>query len=91
MARNPVARFEDNQLFLAVLAEFVVDDQCVGRFLVFVEYVVAAHGADFRRVLDAQAPRADAHFVDTLVAEVAVSVVAEPVPVMVSLLLKQRP
>jgi len=50
---------------------------------------VAAHGADFRRVLDAQAPRADAHFVDTLVAEVAVSVVAEPV--MISLLMKQRP
>ena len=70
-------------LLLAALVELEGAVQGVGRFLVVVEHEVAADGADLGRVLHAEAPAGDVHFVDALVAEIAVAVVPEPVPVVV--------
>src|SRR5579862_546832 len=54
----------------------------VGRFLVVVEHDVATHRRDSGGEPDSQAPACDVHFMDTLVADVAVAGVPEPVPVV---------
>ena len=85
--RHPVAHFEFHHLLLAALVELERAVERVGRLLVVVEHEVAADGADLGRILHAQAPAGDVHFVDALVAEIAVAVIPEPVPVVVEAVL----
>ena len=86
---HPVAHLEFHHLLLAALVEFEGGVQGVGRLLVVVEHEVAADGADLGRILHAQAPARDIHLVDALVADVAVAVVPEPVPVVVEAILRE--
>src|ERR1700683_2581731 len=81
--RHPVTDFELHHLAPAVVVEFESAVERVGRFLIVVVHEVPANGADLHRVLHAQAPSRDIHFVDALIAEVAVAGIPEPVPVVV--------
>lgn len=56
--------------------------------MVVVEHEVAADGADLGGILHAEAP---AHFVDALVADVAVAVFPVPMPVVVEAVFGERP
>ena len=87
---HPVAHFEDQQLLAAFLVEFERCREDVGRFLVVVEHVVAAHGADLVRVGDAEAPAGDVHLMHALVADVAAAVIPLPVPVVVEAVARER-
>ena len=55
----------------------------VRRFLIVVEQEMPAHRLNPARQADAEAPAGHVHLVDALVADVAVAVVPEPVPVVV--------
>ena len=78
-----MADFEGHHLLLAAIVEFEAGAQGVGRLLVVVEHEVAADGADFGGILHAQSPAGHVHLVNALVADVAVAVVPEPMPVVV--------
>src|SRR6185436_6992074 len=62
----------------------------VGRLLIVVEHELPADRADLRGMSYAKAPARDIHFVNSLVAEVAVAGIPEPVPVVVEAVLGER-
>src|SRR5579871_2667692 len=80
---DPMAHFKNHKFLFAGAVEFKSRRQGVGSFLVIVEHKMAAHGADLRGVLHAQTPPRDVHLMDSLVSEVSVAVIPEPVPVIV--------
>src|SRR5262249_43918159 len=81
--RDPVPHLEGHHLLFAVYIEFEAGVNRVRRLLIILEHELPADGADLRRVRDAEPPSRDVHFVDALVAEIAVAGVPEPVPVVV--------
>src|SRR3569833_248027 len=80
---GPVTHLKGQHLILAAFAKFVRHREGVRGLLVIVEHVVTADRAYFVRITDAKSPARDIQFVDTLIAEISVSVVPEPVPVVV--------
>ena len=74
--------FERHHLLLAVDVELVARTDRIRRLLVVVEHELPADCADLRGMRDAQAPPRDIDFVNSLVAEIAVPRVPEPVPVV---------
>src|SRR5882672_5829035 len=83
VVRHPMADFKDDHHLLAVLVEFEVGHLGVRSDLIVVEHKMAAHRKDLGRQRHAQAPAADVHLVNALVADVAIAVVPIPVPVVV--------
>ena len=80
---HPVAHLEFQHGALAVFVELEGAVEGVGRLLVVVEHEVAADGGRLHGILHAQSPARHVHLVDALVAQVAVAVIPEPVPVVV--------
>src|SRR6185437_16293404 len=80
MIRNPMPHLEHHVALCAAIVEFVSRGQCVGRLLIVVEHVVAAHSAHLGRIFHAETPTADIHLMDSLIAEIAIAVVPEPMP-----------
>src|SRR5215475_1021285 len=83
VVRHPVADFKDDHPLLAVLVELEVGHLGVRSDLIVVEHKMAAHRKDLGRQRHSQAPAADVHLVNALVADVAIAVVPVPVPVVV--------
>ena len=84
---DPVTDFEDQHHVAA--GEFHGGDERVGRGLVVIEHVMAAHGLHAGGHIDVQAPAGDIHLVDALVADIAVAVLPLPVPVVVEAVLRE--
>ena len=80
---DPAPDFEFQHLAFAVRhVEFAGNVQGVRRLLVVVKHEVAAHRGNFVGIADAQSPARDIHFMDALVADVAVAVRPVPMPVV---------
>ena len=91
VVRAPVADFKFQQPLLAVRhVEFVRDVKHVGRGLVIVKHHVRADGRDAVRIFDAQSPARHVEFMNALIAEVAVTRVPHPMPVVVKAILGER-
>ncbi len=84
-----MAHFKGHHLRFAAIAKLKAGAQGVGRLLVIVEHEMPADGADFGGILHAQAPARHIDLVNALVAQVAVAVVPEPVPVVVKTILRE--
>ena len=84
MIRDPVADLELQEL--ARFGEFEDGNLRVGRLLIVVEQEMAAHRLHPPRQADAEAPAGHVHLVDALIADVAVAVFPEPVPVVMEIL-----
>ena len=83
MVADPVPDIEHHHPLLAAVVELVVAGNGVRRFLIVVEYEMPADGADRGGIPHAQAPSRNVHFVNALIAQVAIAVFPEPVPVVV--------
>src|SRR5262249_1773954 len=94
--RHPVADLEDQHLPLAALIEFEIRGHRIGRLLVAIEHKGTTDSADLGRVFHAEQPARRIDLVYALIAEVAVSIVPEPVEIVVEpvareLALRRRP
>ena len=91
VVRDPVPDLELHHLAMAVgLIEFEGAGERVRRLLVVIEHEVAADRGDAIREPDAEPPPRDVDLVDPLVAEVPVSGVPDPVPVVVKAIAGER-
>src|ERR1700729_4334997 len=82
-----MADLEGHHLLLVATAKFKAGAQGVGCLLIVVEHEVAADGADFGGIFYTQPPASHIDLVNALVAQVAIAVVPEPVPVIVKTIL----
>src|SRR5215472_11439142 len=80
--RHPVTDLEDEHLLFAAFIELETCSHGIGRLLVVVEQEVPADRADLCRILHAEQPPRRIDLVHTLVAEVAVAVIPEPVKIV---------
>src|SRR5579862_2007292 len=80
---DPVAHFELQHLAFPYAVELERTIQRVGRFLIIIEHEMPAHAGRLYGKVDAQAPARDIDLMCALVADVAVAVIPEPMPVIV--------
>src|SRR5579864_5685717 len=84
--RAPQAMFPGNGL----AGIGVIDEQGVGRLLVVVKMMFAAHCRDLRWIIDGQSPAGDVEQMHAPVAELASAVIPEPVPVVMETIRIER-
>src|SRR5882672_104711 len=83
IVRDPMPNFELHHLASAIrLIEFEDAVERIRRFLVVIEHEVAAGRGDAVRARDTEPPPCVIHLMDPLVAEVPVSGIPDPVPVV---------
>src|SRR5262249_47794829 len=87
--RHPVANPQLHHLSFAGLVEFEGAVQGVGRFLIVIEHEVPTDSAHLHGILYAQTPAGNIDLVDTLIAEIAVAGIPEPVPVVMETILAE--
>src|SRR5262249_27298758 len=76
-------------LAFAGFVEFEGAVQGVGRFLIVIEHEVPTDSAHLHGILYAQTPAGNIDLVDTLIAEIAVAGIPEPVPVVMETILAE--
>src|SRR6476661_4922547 len=86
---DPVTHFELQQLTFTHAVELEGAVECVRRLLVVIEHEVTAHGGRFDRKIDAAAPSRHVDLLRPLIANVAVAVIPEPVPVVVETIARE--
>src|SRR3954471_2242015 len=92
VVRHPVPDLELHHLAVtAGLIEFEGAGERIRRLLIVIEHEVAADGRHTIRKPDAESPARDIDLVDPLIAEVSVSGVPDPVPVVVKAIAGERP
>src|SRR5436190_4057979 len=91
VVRDPMANFDLHQLPAAVrLVEFEDAGQRVGRFLIVIEHEMSTGCGDACRKGHPEPPARCVHLVDSLVAQVPVAGVPDPVPVVVEAIPRER-
>ena len=80
--RNPMPHFK-HQNFARTLVELERCDHRVGRLLVVIEHKMTASCRDLGWILDAEQPSRGIHLVNTLVADISIAVIPEPVEIVV--------
>ena len=90
MVGDPVPHFELQHLALAIGLETKRRMQCIRRLLVVLKHEVSTHGRHVHRESHSQSPARNINFVDGLIADLTVSGVPDPVPVVVKAILRKR-
>ena len=87
---DPVANFK-NEHFLCATGhrEFVGHGERIRSLLVIIEHEMTAHGRNLGGKLHAQPPDGKVQLVNTLIAEVAVPRVPDPMPVVMEAILRE--
>src|SRR5581483_12463494 len=89
MIRYPVPDLEDQHALASAFGKFEGRDHRVRRLLVVIKHIMPAHGRYTSWVFHAKSPASQIHLVDALVADVAVAVIPEPVPVVVEAIARE--
>ena len=91
MIGSPVADFDFHHLALLVgILKVERRVQHVGRLLIIIEHKVTAHRRNLNREANTQPPARDVDLVNCLIADLAITRVPNPMPVVVKTITRER-
>ena len=84
---NPVAGFKvEHFAFIRILEGAT---QRIGGFLIIIKHVMSSHALNTGGQADAESPTGHVHFMNSLIAHIAIPIIPLPVPIIVQLLAKE--